>query len=81
MVYVLYMKARFNVLFVFNYSRYKVGSTGQGTVSVGKIGQQRHLLEWTDTSDTALNGTEYAGFQVESGGNTEFGTVCFDVLS
>jgi len=61
--------------------RYKVGSTGQGTVSVGKIGQQRNLLQWTDTSDTALNGTEYAGFQVESGGNTEFGTVCFDVLS
>ena len=64
-----------------NCSRYKVGSTGQGTVSVGKIGQQRSLLQWTDTSDTALNGTEYAGFQVESGGNTEFGTVCFDVLS
>jgi len=29
---------------------------------------------------TALNGTEHIGFEVESGGNTEFGTVCFDVL-
>ena len=60
--------------------RYKVGSTGIGTISVGKIGQKRSLLQWTDTSDTALNATEFVGFQVESGGNTEFGTVCFDVL-
>ena len=48
---------------------------------MGKIGQKRSLLQWTDTSDTALNATEFVGFQVESGGNTEFGTVCFDVLS
>ena len=47
---------------------------------MGKIGQENSLLQWTDTSDTALNGTEYIGFEVESGGNTNFGTVCFDVI-
>jgi len=59
--------------------RYEIGLLGEGIVSVGKIGQQRNLLQWTDTAN-ALNGTEYVGFEVETGGNTEFGTVCFDVL-
>ena len=62
------------------YFRYNVGDDKKGTISVGKIGEPTSLLEWTDTSATALNGTAYAGFEVEEGGNTEFGTVCFDVL-
>jgi len=49
-------------------------------VAIGKLGKDTSLLQWTDTAATALNGTEYIGFEVESGGNTEFGTVCFDVL-
>jgi hypothetical protein len=64
----------------FNFSRYKkTAGVVSGTVSVGKIGQDRSLLEWTDSSETALNGTEMVGFEVEEGGNTAFGSVCFDV--
>jgi len=60
--------------------RYEPISRSQGTISLGKLGKDRSLLQWTDTEPTALNGTEHIGFEVESGGNTEFGTVCFDVL-
>ena len=46
----------------------------QGSVEFRRVS---FLILW---SATALNGTAYAGFEVEDGGNTEFGTVCFDVL-
>ncbi len=60
-------------------SRYKTGGAEKGTVSVGKIGVESPLLKWQDTSETAIEETENVGFEVEEGGNVEFGSVCFDV--
>ena len=68
-----------NTFTMYHY-RYKSSGVNKGTVAIGKLGKDTSLLQWTDTAATALNGTEYIGFEVESGGNTEFGTVCFDVL-
>ena len=67
---------------IFRYKTSMKSGTGinKGTIAIGKLGKETSLLQWTDTSLTVLNGTEYIGFEVESGGNTEFGTVCFDVL-
>ena len=67
-------------MYVLMFYRYKSTGVNKGTVAIGKLGKDTSLLQWTDTANTALNGTQYIGFEVESGGNTEFGTVCFDVL-
>ena len=59
---------------------YKTDGPQKGTVSVGKIKVEKPLLKWQDISETALEEMENVSFEVEEGGNVEFGSVCSEAL-